>query len=172
MPDEPGELVHRGPTVAMGYWGNEEATLKAYRPNPLAPPELLDVERVVYSGDTVHAGRGGYLYFIGREDAMIKSQGYRLSPEEVENLLLGSGLVHEACAFGVEDPERRPARHGRRVAPGRRATRAPSTDVREHVIKNGPPYMVPKEIFVLDELPKTGSGKIDRKGISNAYANR
>ena len=45
-PDEPGELVHRGPTVAMGYWGNEEATLKAYRPNPLAPPELLDVEQL------------------------------------------------------------------------------------------------------------------------------
>jgi len=43
--------------------------------------------------------------------------------------------------------------------------------VREYVIKNGPPYMVPKEIFVLDELPKTGSGKIDRKGITNAYAN-
>jgi acyl-coenzyme A synthetase/AMP-(fatty) acid ligase len=43
--------------------------------------------------------------------------------------------------------------------------------IREHVIKNGPPYMVPKEIFVLDELPKTGSGKIDRKGITSAYAN-
>jgi acyl-coenzyme A synthetase/AMP-(fatty) acid ligase len=43
--------------------------------------------------------------------------------------------------------------------------------VREYVIRNGPPYMVPKEIFVRDELPKTGSGKIDRKGISSAYAN-
>jgi acyl-CoA ligase (AMP-forming) (exosortase A-associated) len=169
-PDEPGELVHRGPTVAMGYWGNEEATLKAYRPNPLAPPELLDVERVVYSGDTVRRDEEGFLYFIGREDAMIKSQGYRLSPEEVENLLIGSGLVHEACAFGVEDPEvgqlvmavvsLRDGEHKGAVE-----------DIREHVIKNGPPYMVPKEIFVLDELPKTGSGKIDRKGISNAYAN-
>jgi acyl-CoA ligase (AMP-forming) (exosortase A-associated) len=168
-PDEPGELVHRGPTVAMGYWGNEEATLKAYRPNPLAPPELLDVERVVYSGDTVRRDEEGFLYFIGREDAMIKSQGYRLSPEEVENLLIGSGLVHEACAFGVEDPEvgqlvmavvsLRDGEHKGAVE-----------DIREHVIKNGPPYMVPKEIFVLDELPKTGSGKIDRKGISNAYA--
>ena len=103
-PGEPGELVHRGPTVAMGYWGNEEATRKAYRPNPLAQPELLDVERVVYSGDTVERDEEGYLYFLGREDAMIKNQGYRLSPEEVENLLLGSGLVHEACAFGVENP--------------------------------------------------------------------
>jgi acyl-coenzyme A synthetase/AMP-(fatty) acid ligase len=45
-------------------------------------------------------------------------------------------------------------------------------EIREYVINNGPPYMVPKEIFVRDELPKTGSGKIDRKGISNAFATR
>jgi acyl-CoA ligase (AMP-forming) (exosortase A-associated) len=169
-PEEPGELVHRGPTVAMGYWGNEEATRKAYRPNPLASPELLNVERVVYSGDTVRRDEEGFLYFIGREDAMIKSQGYRLSPEEVENLLLGSGLVHEACAFGVEDLE-----VGQLVMAAvslKDGAHEGSVDqVREYVIKNGPPYMVPKEIFVLDELPKTGSGKIDRKGISNAYSN-
>ena len=169
-PEEPGELVHRGPTVAMGYWGNEEATRKAYRPNPLASPELLGVERVVYSGDTVRRDKEGYLYFIGREDAMIKSQGYRLSPEEVENLLIGSGLVHEACAFGMDDPE--VGQLVMAVVSLKEDGHAGAVErVREHVIKNGPPYMVPKEIFVLDELPKTGSGKIDRKGISNAYAN-
>jgi acyl-CoA ligase (AMP-forming) (exosortase A-associated) len=170
VPDEPGELVHRGPTVAMGYWGNEEATRKAYRPNPLASPELLDVERAVYSGDTVRRDEEGFLYFIGREDAMIKSQGYRLSPEEVENLLIGSGFVHEACAFGVEDPE--VGQLVMAVVSLRDGSENGAVEkIREHVIKNGPPYMVPKEIFVLDELPKTGSGKIDRKGISNAYAN-
>ena len=170
-PYEPGELVHRGPTVAMGYWGNEEATRTAYRPNPLAPPELLDVERVVYSGDTVRRDEEGFLYFIGREDAMIKSQGYRLSPEEVENLLIGSGFVHEACAFGVEDPE--VGQLVMAVVSLRDGSENGAVEkIREHVLKNGPPYMVPKEIFVLDELPKTGSGKIDRKGISNAYANR
>jgi acyl-CoA ligase (AMP-forming) (exosortase A-associated) len=169
-PDEPGELVHRGPTVAMGYWGNEEATQKAYRPNPLASPELLDIERVVYSGDTVRRDGEGFLYFIGREDAMIKSQGYRLSPEEVENLLIGSGLVHEACAFGVEDPE--VGQLVMAVVSLRDGSENGAVEkIREHVIKNGPPYMVPKEIYVLDELPKTGSGKIDRKGISSAYAN-
>jgi acyl-CoA ligase (AMP-forming) (exosortase A-associated) len=168
-PDEPGELVHRGPTVAMGYWGKEEATKKAYRPNPLAPPELLDSERVVYSGDTVRRDEEGFLYFIGREDAMIKSQGYRLSPEEVENLLIGSGLVHEACAFGVEEPD--VGQLVMAVVSLKDGRDENAVDrVREHVIKNGPPYMVPKEIFVLDELPKTGSGKIDRKGISSAYA--
>ena len=169
-PEEPGELVHRGPTVAMGYWGNEKATREAYRLNPLASPELLGVERVVYSGDTVRRDKEGYLYFIGREDAMIKSQGYRLSPEEVENLLIGSGLVHEACAFGVEDPEM-----GQLVMAVVSLNDGGDDNaverVREYVIRNGPPYMVPKEIFVRDELPKTGSGKIDRKGISNAYSN-
>ena len=169
-PGEPGELVHRGPTVAMGYWGNEEATRRAYRPNPLAPPELLDVERVVYSGDTVERDTEGYLYFLGREDAMIKNQGYRLSPEEVENLLLSSGLVHEACAFGVENPA--VGQDVIAVISLRNGSEEGAVDrVREYAINNGPPYMVPKEILVEDELPKTGSGKIDRKGISSAYSN-
>jgi acyl-CoA ligase (AMP-forming) (exosortase A-associated) len=169
-PGEPGELVHRGPTVAMGYWGNEEATRKAYRPNPLAPPELLDIERVVYSGDTVERDAEGYLYFLGREDAMIKNQGYRLSPEEVENLLLGSGLVHEACAFGVENPA--VGQDVIAVISLRNGREEGAVDrVREYAINNGPPYMIPKEILVRAELPKTGSGKIDRKGISSAYSN-
>ncbi len=168
-PEEPGELVHRGPTVAMGYWGNEEATRKAYRPNPLAFTELLGVEKVVYSGDTVRRDKEGYLYFIGREDAMIKSQGYRLSPEEVENLLIGSGLVHEACAFGVEDPE--VGQLVKAVVSLKDGADENAVErVRAYIINNAPPYMVPKEIFVQDELAKTGSGKIDRKGIRNAYA--
>ena len=169
-PREPGELVHRGPTVAMGYWGNEEATRKAYRPNPLAPPELLDVERVVYSGDTVTRDEEGYLYFLGREDAMIKNQGYRLSPEEVENLLLGSGLVHEACAFGVENPA--VGHDVIAVISLKNGGEDGAIDsVRKYAINNGPPYMIPKEIIVRDELPKNANGKIDRKGISSAYTN-
>jgi acyl-CoA ligase (AMP-forming) (exosortase A-associated) len=170
-PGEVGELVHRGPTVAMGYWGKEEATIKAYRPNPLAPRELLDVERVVYSGDLVRRDEEGFLYFLGREDNMIKAQGYRLSPEEVESLLVGSGLVREACAFGVPDPDT-----GQQVVAvvslRDGAHEGALERIREYVVENGPPYMVPKAILVQDELPKTASGKIDRKGISNAYADR
>ena len=170
-PGEVGELVHRGPTVAMGCWGKEEATLRAYRPNPLAPRELLDVERVVYSGDLVRRDEEGFLYFLGREDAMIKSQGYRLSPEEVEGLLVGSGLVREACAFGVPDPNE--GQQVMAVVSLRDGAGEDSAErIRGYVIENGPPYMVPKEIFVEGELPKTPSGKIDRKGISNAFADR
>ena len=168
-PGEVGELVHRGPTVAMGYWGKEKETREAYRPNPLAPPELLDAERVVYSGDLVRRDEEGYLYLIGREDAMIKTQGYRTSPEEIENLLIGSGFVQEACAFGVEDPD-----IGQQIVAAVSLKNGDTGDdtispIREYCMENGPPYMVPKDIIVEDELPKTASGKIDRKTISNAY---
>ena len=169
-PEEPGELVHRGPTVAQGYWGKEKETRRAYRPNPLAPPELLNEERVVYSGDLVRRDEDGYLYFIGREDNMIKTQGYRLSPEEVESLLVGTGMVREACAFGVPDPEM--GQQVMAVVSLRDGDEASLDPIREYCVKNGPPYMVPKEIFVEDELPKTASGKIDRKAISNAFADR
>jgi acyl-CoA ligase (AMP-forming) (exosortase A-associated) len=170
-PGEVGELVHRGPTVALGYWGKEEATREAYRPHPFAPPEILIEEKVVYSGDLVRRDEKGYLYFVGREDNMIKTQGYRMSPEEVEGLLVSTGIVREACAFGVPDPEL-----GQQVfaVVSLRDGGDESTleTIREYCIKNGPPYMVPKEIFVRDELPKTPSGKIDRPAVRNAYANR
>ena len=78
--------------------------------------------------------------------------------------------MHEACAFGVENPA-----VGQDVIAAislRNGGEEGGVDrVREYVINNGPPYMVPKEILVREELPKTGSGKIDRKGISNAYSN-
>jgi acyl-CoA ligase (AMP-forming) (exosortase A-associated) len=169
-PGEAGELVHRGPTVALGYWGKEEATNKAYRPHPFAPPELLIEEKVVYSGDLVRRDEKGYLYFIGREDNMIKTQGYRLSPEEVESLLVSTGIVREACAFGIPDPEL--GQQVFAVVSLRDGDESSLEPIREYCIKNGPPYMVPKEIFIQDELPKTPSGKIDRQMVRNAYSNR
>jgi acyl-CoA ligase (AMP-forming) (exosortase A-associated) len=172
-PGEVGELVHRGPTVALGYWGNPAETERRYRPNPLAPPELLDVERVVYSGDLVRRDEDGYLYFVGRNDAMIKSGGFRISPEEVENLLIASGLVHEACAFGAPDPDEvvgevviatLSLRAG--VGPDEVAK------IRQYLVANAPTYMVPREIVVVDELPRGATGKIDRPAVARAYLDR
>lgn len=168
-PGEVGELVHRGPTVAMGYWGKEEATREKYRPHPLAPPELHDVERVVYSGDLVKRDEEGFLYFVGRDDAMIKSQGNRMSPEEIENLLIASGLVREACAFGEADEEM-----GQRIVAvvslNGGGTEQTVQSIRQYAMKNAPAYMVPSRIVVLDELPMTPSGKIDRPTVRDAYA--
>ena len=167
--DEVGELVHRGPTVAMGYWGKEEATRKTYKTDPFAHPELPE-SKVVHSGDLAYRDEEGYLYLVGRADAMIKSQGYRMSPEEIEDLIVDSGFVSEAVAFGIPDPD-----VGAQIIvvvslkDGANGDGEAAEKIREHCIKNGPPYMVPKEIVIQDELPKTGSGKVDRKTVSNAY---
>src|SRR5260370_1250155 len=100
-PGEVGELVHRGPTVSMGYWGRTEDTNRALRANPLLPPQLGDCERVCYSGDLVKMDEDGFLYFVGRRDAMIKSSGFRISPSEVEEILFQTKSIQLAAVIGI-----------------------------------------------------------------------
>jgi acyl-CoA ligase (AMP-forming) (exosortase A-associated) len=158
-PGEVGELVHRGPTVSMGYWGNPEATNRVLKPNPLLPPELGDVEKVCYSGDLVKMDEDGFLYYVGRRDAMIKSSGIRISPTEVEGVAFQSGKVRHAAAIGVPDPML-----GQVVKIFVVPHNGESID-KEAVLafceEKMPRYMVPKFIEVLPELPKTSSGKVD-----------
>ena len=167
-PGEVGELVHRGPTVALGYWANAEATNSAFRPSPFAPPELDSRERVVFSGDLVRRDEEGYLYFVGRRDALIKTQGYRVSSEEAEDVLVETGLVGEACVFGVPDAELGQALVA--VVTIRDGVPASPESIRVACQEGGPPHLVPKRIVIVDELAKTGSGKIDRSAIRDAFA--
>ena len=102
-PGEVGELVHRGPTVSMGYWGQPELTARVLRPHPLMPREIDNGEKVCYSGDLVRMDEEGFLYFVGRRDNMIKSSGFRVSPSEVEEVLFQSGRLREAAAIGIPD---------------------------------------------------------------------
>jgi acyl-CoA ligase (AMP-forming) (exosortase A-associated) len=158
-PGEVGELVHRGPTVSMGYWGNKEATDRVLRPNPLLPPEVGDVEKVCYSGDLVKADEDGFLYYVGRRDAMIKSSGFRISPTEVEEVIFQSGRARHAAAIGVPDDML-----GQAVKVFVVPKDGESVDteaVLSFCSENMPRYMVPKFIEVLSELPKTSSGKVD-----------
>jgi acyl-CoA synthetase (AMP-forming)/AMP-acid ligase II len=159
QPGEVGELVHRGPTVSMGYWGNPEATDRVLKPNPLLAPEVGDVERVCYSGDLVKTDDEGFLYYVGRRDGMIKSSGFRISPTEVEEILFQSGEVRHAAAIGVPDELLGQAvkvfvvpLDGEPVDP-------------DHLLAfcedRLPRYMVPKFVEVLEKLPLTGSGKVD-----------
>src|SRR3546814_9778613 len=96
--DEPGELVHCGPLVAKGYWQDEQRTAQRFRP---APPASVHGGTAVWSGDTVRRDAEGLLSFVGRDDAMIKTAGNRVSPTEIEDAAVASGLIHEAVAFGL-----------------------------------------------------------------------
>ncbi len=103
-PDEPGELVHRGALVAMGYWNDPARTAERFRPAPGRDAGLPLPEIAVWSGDTVRMDADGFLYYIGRSDDMIKVSGYRVSPTEVEEVVHGAGGVLEVAAIGLPHP--------------------------------------------------------------------
>ena len=102
-PGEEGELVHRGALVAMGYWNDPARTAVRFRPAPNRDASWRTPEIAVWSGDIVVADEEGYLYFVGRNDELIKTSGYRVSPTEIEEEAYATGLVRDAVAFGVED---------------------------------------------------------------------
>lgn len=158
-PGEVGELVHRGPTVSLGYWGQPELTAKVLRPHPFLPPELGSEEKVCYSGDLVKMDEEGFLYFVGRRDGMIKSSGFRVSPTEVEEALFSSGKLRGAAVIGVPDDVLGQVikafvvvKEGEQVEP---------ETLIAHCSERLPRYMVPKHIEIVPELPKTPSGKVD-----------
>jgi acyl-CoA ligase (AMP-forming) (exosortase A-associated) len=158
-PGEVGELVHRGPTVSLGYWGQPELTARVLKPHPFLPPELGESEKVCYSGDLVRMDDEGFLYFIGRRDNLIKSSGFRISPTEVEEVLFQSGKVREAAVIGVPDEVLGQAIKAF-VAPQDRES-LDTEALLDFCAAKMPRYMVPKSVAVLDALPKTPTGKTD-----------
>jgi amino acid adenylation domain-containing protein len=159
-PGDVGELVHRGPTVALGYWRDPEATAARFREHPFAPHE-----RVVYSGDLVRRDEDGFLYFVGRRDQLMKCQGFRVSPDEVEETIFASGLVAEVVVHGVPDPLSGHAIVAH-VVPREVATFT-TQELLTYCQRAMPSYMVPRAVHTHAALPRTPSGKIDRKGIAS-----
>jgi acyl-CoA synthetase (AMP-forming)/AMP-acid ligase II len=158
-PGEVGELVHRGPTVSLGYWNRPEDTARALRPNPLLPAEMGDCEKVCYSGDLVKTDEEGFLYFVGRRDTMIKSSGFRISPTEVEEVLFQTGKLRGAAVIGVPDDLL-----GQTIKAFVVPRDGEQLDVEALLgicAEKMPRYMVPKAVEILRELPKTSSGKVD-----------
>jgi len=167
--NEPGELVHRGALVGLGYWNDPEKTAERYKPLRDRETGLTLPEYAVFSGDTVRADDEGYLYFIGRRDEMIKTSGYRVSPTEIEEALYATKLVGEAAAFGVPHPVLGQAIIVVTTPPlnGTVDERALLAACRDCL----PAYMVPARIDVREgPLPRNSNGKIDRKALSLEFA--
>lgn len=161
-PGEPGELVHRGALVSLGYWNDRERTALRFRPAPGQPQGLPNPELAVWSGDQVRRDQEGYLYFISRKDEMIKTSGYRVSPTEVEEVIYASALVAEVAAVGVAHPTLGQAI----VAVVKAATgEGPDLEPRllDHCRRELPNFMVPQRVLMEDSLPRNPNGKLDRK---------
>ncbi|MFA9460977.1 acyl-CoA ligase (AMP-forming), exosortase A system-associated [Thiohalorhabdus methylotrophus] len=167
-PGEPGELVHRGALVAMGYWNDPEKTAVRFRPAPGQPRELPNPEIAVWSGDQVRKDEDGFLYFITRQDEMIKSSGYRISPTEVEEALYGHGRIAQAVALGVPHPDL-----GQAIVVVIQAEDPSLTgeSLLGHCKRELPPFMVPGSVRFKDTLPHNANGKIDRRALAEEFNN-
>jgi acyl-CoA ligase (AMP-forming) (exosortase A-associated) len=166
--DEPGELVHRGALVSLGYWNDSERTAERFRPAPGQAKAICMPEMAVWSGDIVRRDAEGFLYFIGRRDEMIKTSGYRVSPTEIEEVIYSTGLVGAAAAIGVPHP-----RLGQGIIVLATPPEGGTLDRDQLLAKcrqNMPQYMVPLQIVERAALPRNPNGKIDRKLLSGEMA--
>lgn len=159
-PGEEGELVHRGALVAMGYWNDPERTAQRFRPAPAREPGLCTGEIAVWSGDTVVRDEDGFLYFVGRNDEMIKTSGYRVSPTEIEEAAYDTGLVRDAVAFGVQDVKL--GQHVMLVVSPASGTTVDADSLLARMRRALPLYMLPRRVEVRPEIPRSPSGKFDR----------
>lgn len=158
--DEEGELVHCGPLVAQGYWQDEARTAERYKP---APAGSAYGGMAVWSGDRVRRDGDGLLYFVGRRDAMIKTAGNRISPQEVEDAAIATGLVAEAVALGIPDVRLGHALHLIvRAAPG---AENPAEELPRRLKGDLPNFMQPSVIHWKDAMPISPNGKLDRAGL-------
>ncbi|MBB4612537.1 acyl-CoA ligase (AMP-forming), exosortase A system-associated [Novosphingobium taihuense] len=161
--EDEGELVHTGPLVAQGYWQDAERTAERFKPAP-AFSKLGGM--AVWSGDRVRRDAEGLLHFVGRRDAMIKTSGNRVSPQEVEEAAVATGLVAEAVALGLPDPQLGQAIHlVARAAPG-----AEQADLIPALTRALPNFMVPRHVHWRDVMPVSPNGKLDRVALAAELA--
>lgn len=157
-----GELVIRGSNVMKGYWEQPEETACRLKPGPLPG------EQVLHSGDLFRMDEDGYLYFLGRKDDIIKSRGEKVSPREVENVLYELSAVAEAAVVGVEDAVLGQAIKA--VLTLKDGAALIERDVLAHCAARLENFMVPKLVEFRASLPKTTTGKIDKKTLHVAVA--
>jgi acyl-CoA synthetase (AMP-forming)/AMP-acid ligase II len=159
VPGELGELVHRGPTTSLGYLDDPDATARAFRAFPFGDPDAT--ERVVFTGDMVRQDEDGYLYFVGRRDRLITTQGFRVGPDEIIDSLHTSGEVHEAQISSVPD-----AACGARIIAHVVLARGGRIDRLERFCKSAlPRWMQPSRFIVHDRIPTTPSGEHDLEAL-------
>ncbi|ABD26775.1 AMP-dependent synthetase and ligase [Novosphingobium aromaticivorans DSM 12444] len=163
--EEEGELVHAGPLVAQGYWQDAERTAERFRP---APPFSKLGGMAVWSGDRVRRDAEGLLHFVGRRDAMIKTSGNRVSPQEVEEAAVATGLVAEAVALGLPDPHLGHAIH--LVARASGDVEAARAGLLPALTRALPNFMVPRQVHWRQVMPVSPNGKLDRVALAAELA--
>ena len=142
-----GELVGNGPNIMQGYWKDEQATAKVLNGNGY------------HTGDLGYQDAEGYFYVIGRKDNLIKVGGHRINPQEIEDIIVESGLVMETVVFGIQD-ELVGHKLVAIVTPKSEACNRDT--ILSYCAERLPRYKFPGEVKLVRTLPKNTNGKIDR----------
>jgi amino acid adenylation domain-containing protein len=153
-----GQLVIRGATVMRGYWEKPEETARKLKPGPLPG------EAVLHTGDLCRLDDDGYLYFVGRMDDIIKSRGEKVAPKEVEHVLYNITGVRDAAVIGVPDDILGSAVKAFVVLEAGAALT--EKDIQRECQARLENFMVPKFVEIVPDLPRTGTGKILKTGLT------
>ena len=154
---ETGILHVRGPHVMVGYWNRPDLT------DIMLKPGKLPGERVLCTQDHFRMDEDGFLYFVGRTDDIIKTRGEKVSPVEVENVIHGIDGIREAAVVGVPDDLLGQAIRAYIVLnPG--ATLS-DRQIRAQCVARLENFMVPRDIVICVDLPRTATGKVSKKAL-------
>ena len=162
-PGEIGELYVRGPSLTQGYWGQPAKSQEVLVPNPF---QAAYHETVYRTGDLVSQDTDGNYVYVGRQDGMVKTRGYRVELGEVEAALYGHPAIHEAVVLPV--PDEMLGNRLRAVISADGSGGLTREEVLDHCRQRLPAYMVPDVVEFCEALPRTSTGKIDRARLATA----
>jgi len=146
-PGQTGELTASGPNIMLGYWKDPETTAR-----------VLD-KNGYHTGDLAYRDDDGYFYLVGRKDNLLKVSGHRINPQEIEDVMMESGLLVEAAVIGKPDE----LKGNRLVSVAVPIESSCTADrVMAYCSSKLPRFKLPDEIKFTRALPKKASGKIDR----------
>ena len=148
VPGETGEIVAEGENIMMGYWNRPEETANVLKGGRL------------HTGDMARIDDEGFLFIVGRKSEMIKSGAHRISPKEIEEVILEIPGIHEVAVLGVKDEIMGEVIHAYLVMKENHQPDAKA--ISSYCRKNLPPYKVPKMLHFVPSLPKTHSGKVKK----------
>ena len=160
-PGERGILHIRGPHIMLGYWNKEELSREMLRQG------FLPGERILCSNDWFKMDEEGFLYFMGRNDDIIKTRGEKVSPAEIENVLYKIAGIKEAAVIGIPDEIMGEAIIA--FVTTHDQSKRDEKEILKECMARLELFMVPQRIVFLDEMPKSSNSKIDKNDLKKMY---
>lgn len=166
-PGESGEIIHRGNGTMLAYIGDPENTRDKLRPHPLNKNPDSFPQTVVFTGDIGKFDEAGFLYILGRRDKMLKVQGNRVYPKEIQDVLQAHEAVQEAAVVGIKQADGDAKLFAEVLLKPDSSIEVMA--LQQFLMQNLPSYMLPQQLNFVEEFPRTASGKVQLAALEEKY---